>query len=439
MHRISPSVRFVRKTHRRLGLTTPAVAIALLAMLLGFALIIDRIWLETAKVELRTAAEAAALAAGRELASDDLLRPDAAVDERLNNARQSAAEIAAENFVCGSPLLLDAEPEGDIRIGYVANDRNGIHFVESTGTTTSVVVRALRTRANNNPVAMIVAGATNLPFGDVATRAQATIRNDVVGLCPIEGSPIPALPVGIWEVDPSGDRDDTWDNQIESRNGTDKYSFDEITHSVVPGADGIPEMVLKSMRVGQDPAKANMLLLDLGTQVDDSEVTRQFKSGISVKDLENHDGMLWLGQGSTIDLTATPDFDGAQLQAFEEMIGECRICFLYSKSVPKRQPPDVTATCTQIVAVRILAVNGTASGSCDVTVQPTVMTTRTAVLSTESPPTQNESADTLAGALDQRLVDEPSNSAGNSLTHGSSLPTATRLPNKYVYKLQLTH
>jgi hypothetical protein len=368
-----------------------------------------------------------------------LLRPDAEVEDRLNNARQSAGEIAAENYVCGASIQLNAEPEGDIRIGYLNQDSTGIHFEESTTNTTTVVVSALRTRATNNPIALFIAGATNLPFGDVATRAQATISNDVVGLCPIEGSPIPALPIAIWESDPSGDRDDTWDNLIEARKGTDEYSFDESTHSVVSGSDGIPEMVLRSMRVGQDPAEANMLLLDIGTGVDDTEVTRQFTSGLTVKDLENLDGMLWLGQGATLDLTATPDFDGAQLTALENMIGECRICFLYSKSVPQRQPPDVTATCTQIVAIRILAVSGTVNGSCDVTIQPTVMTTRTAVLSTESPPTTTEqSADTLEGALADRMVDSQANSAANS-SGNSALATATGVPNTYVYKLRLTH
>ena len=60
------------------------------------------------------------------------------------------------------------------------------------------------------------------------------------------------------------------------------------------------------------------------------------------------------------------------------MIGERRICFLYSITSPQRQPPVVTATCPEIVSLRVMAVNGYSDGSCDVVVQPTVLTTRTA-------------------------------------------------------------
>lgn len=414
------------------------MAIALLALMLGFALIVDRIWLETASLELRVAAEAAALAAARELASDDLIRSDADVEDRINHARQSAGEIAAENYACGTAIQLNTDPEGDIRIGYLFQDSEGIHFEESTTNATTVNVTANRTRATSNPIALMFSGLTSLPYGDVATRAQATISNDVMGLSPLEGSPIPALPIAIWEVDPSGDRTDTWNEQIEARKGSDDYSFDEVTHTVTSGADGIPEIILRSMRVGQDPANANMLLLDLGTGVSDNEVTRQFESGLTFDDLKNLDGILWLGQGATLDLTATPDFDGGQLTAFQNMIGECRICFLYSKSVPQRQPPDVTATCSQIVAVRILDVSGTVNGSCDVTVQPTVMTTRTAVLSTESPPTSEGSEGSLEEALENRVADTFSNSPANSTSAGSAVTAASGTPNKYVYKLRLT-
>lgn len=440
MQRISRSIRIDLPQRHRRGLTTPAVAIALLVLMMALALIIDRIWLETAKLELSNAAEAAALAAAGQLATDDLLRIDTPASERLENARLAAGDIATQNFVCGNSVELNTEPDGDIRFGILEHTAKGIRFKESDDNPTSVVVTALRTRSNNNPIALFVAGVTRLPFGDVATRVEASICNDVIGLRPIEGTPIPALPVAIYEVDPSGDREDTWQNLIENRKGADDYSFDEETHTVVDRSDGIPEMVLRSMRVGQDPAKANLLLLDLGTGVNDDEVSRQFKSGLSVDDLENLDGQLVIGQGATLDVTATPDFDGAQLIALQKMVGECRICFLYSKSVPQRQPPDVTATCSQIVAVRILAVSGTVNGTCDVTVQPTVMTTRTAMLASDSSATTTASpSDTLESALENSLAESFSSTANNPDTTNGSSTTSNANLNKYVYKLRLTY
>jgi hypothetical protein len=171
----------------------------------------------------------------------------------------------------------------------------------------------------------------------------------------------------------------------------------------------------------------------------DSEVTRQFTSGLTAKDLRNLGGILWLGQGAAMEVAGTPDFDGGQLKAFQNMIGECRICFLYSELVPQRKPPDVTATLCQIVAVRILDVTGTASGSCDVTVQPTVMTTRTAMLSSESAPSTEQSEDTLEGALANRVVDSFSNSPANSSGTGAPATAVNAGANRYVYKIRLTH
>ena len=170
MQRIRRPVRIPLQTPRRRGLTTPAVAIALLVIMMGLALIVDRIWLETAKLELRTAAEAAALAAAAELASDGMLQANMTVDLLMSNARQSAAWIAEQNYVGGIPVNLNIEPEGDIRFGFLYQDTMGIRFQESTVNPTTVVVTALRTRANNNPIALFIAGATGLPFGDVAAR-----------------------------------------------------------------------------------------------------------------------------------------------------------------------------------------------------------------------------------------------------------------------------
>ena len=77
----------------------PALALALVAVLGGAALVVDRLALDTSKAELRTAAEAAALAAARELANDDRLRPDFDPAALQMKARFAAARIAIENVI----------------------------------------------------------------------------------------------------------------------------------------------------------------------------------------------------------------------------------------------------------------------------------------------------------------------------------------------------
>src|SRR5262249_1649661 len=159
-------------------------AVALLVAMMGLALIIDRIWLETAKFELMTAAESAALAAAVELASDDSLLPNYTSDLRMNNARQVASWIATGNYVAAQPVDVNLAPEGDIRFGNLVQQTEGIQFIESSTNPTTVVVTTLRTRATNNPVATFLSGIIGLPFGDVAVRVEATVDNAVMGLRP---------------------------------------------------------------------------------------------------------------------------------------------------------------------------------------------------------------------------------------------------------------
>ena len=60
--------RNCRRHEKRGGYTTAAIAFALLVAMAGFALLIDRMWLDAADMELTVAAESAALAAAAELA-----------------------------------------------------------------------------------------------------------------------------------------------------------------------------------------------------------------------------------------------------------------------------------------------------------------------------------------------------------------------------------
>ena len=77
---------------------TLVAMMSLLVIVGGVALALDRLWLDNAKTELEIAVEAAALRSGQLLASDDLLRPDADIESRLQHARHEAGRIAREKF-----------------------------------------------------------------------------------------------------------------------------------------------------------------------------------------------------------------------------------------------------------------------------------------------------------------------------------------------------
>ena len=406
--------------------------------MLGLALIIDRTWLETAKLELRTAAEAAALAAGVELANDVQLIPNITVDFRLNNARRAAESIASQNFVGGVPVTLNTDAEGDIRFGNLVQEPQGIQFVESEANPNTVVVTALRTRSNNNPVALFLSGIIGLPFGDVAVRVEASINNDVIGLRPIVGSPVPALPLAVWEIDPTGIRTDTWDNMVSAKKGADQYTFDPETHSVIAGPDGIPEMVIHSLGNGVSSTTPNVQLLDLGTQLRDSEMARQFQSGVTVTDLQYLGGEVLVGQGTTAIFNSSPQFTAAQFNSFRDLIGEPRICFLYSTASTQPQSPNSTTTCTQVVSIRVMSVITQSDGSCLVTIQPTVMTSRTVMLASEPTPAAT-GTDSLTNMFATKVSNSFTYDAATSMANSQSTTVTNAIPNQYLYKLRLTH
>lgn len=407
----------VRKSRRR-GFTTPAVAIALLVVMAGLALVLDRLWLDTADLELTTAAEAAALAAASELANDDLLKLNAVPELRFERARAAAAWIASQNLVAGSPVVLNTDPEGDIRLGRLLLDTESdlVKFSETTENPTTAVVTAIRSRRTNNPVGLFVAGATGQSQGDVATRVEASIDNRISGVRAAKGTPVPALPIAIWWRDPSGVRPDTWENQIDNRLGADLYTYDPVSHAVSGGGDGIPEIVLRSQARGSQTTSANVLVVDVGAGLNDQTLQRQFTSGWTADDLGATDGEFNVSLATPMALNASGELPHSDRESLDTLVGEPRICLLYSTAVPSGKGSLVQATCMQMVAIRIMAVRDQSDGSCEVVAQPCVIKTKTAMLLLPSP-----------YSTDSVILGNPTKSV------------TTSPGNPYIYKLQLTH
>ena len=400
------------RSHLRRGLTTPAVAVALIVAMCGLALIVDRLWLDAADLELTTAAESAALAAARGLASDDLLRPKADPAKRLQAAREAASWIAGQNRVAGDSVTVNSNSQGDVRLGRLILDKTEkqVRFEESDESPTTAVVTAQRTRGTSNPVGLFVTGLTGIPFGDVVSRVEATIDNRIVGVRPLEGTTVPALPLAIWLKDPTQQRRDTWEQQIEGRRGADIYGYDATSGEVYRGSDGIPEIVLRSQARDRDSGDSNMLVLDIGTGLQNKDVARQFASGWTADDLANLAGELRVSPNNPEKFAASPKLTHDDREALDHLIGEPRICLLYSDARPNSNRSLLQATCVRLVAIRVLTVRDNGNGSCELIAQPCVFATRTALLDDQTP--------------------YHTGLAGEASTNNA---------NPYIYKLQLTH
>jgi hypothetical protein len=376
----------LRSSSRR-GFTTPLVAGTLLVAMMGLALVLDRLWLESARVELTTTAEAAALAAAGQLATDERLTGWRPSREALEPAAQAAVDIALQNRVAGQPVVLD--PETDIRFGNrVRNEETGeTPFLESTNSPTQVLITAHRTRFRGNPVALFLEDLTRQPTGDVIVEAGAGLNNHIVGVRPFAGAPVPALPLAIWQRDPTSKRTDTWDYCIEQRRGRDEFAWDERSHTVVRGADDIPELTLKTIRRGIRSLDGNAFVLDIGTGFLSDPLARQFEHGWNETDLEDFGGELRL----PLTTRGLPQLSGDDRNGLDEQTGVPRIVALYSTARYTGRGPDCDVRCERLVAIRILQVTDQPDGSCHIVVQPTVLTTRTAL--TEADDDQSEVAE----------------------------------------------
>lgn len=380
------------KPNSRQGSLVPLFGVAILVVGAGLALVLDRIWIDAAQVELRVAAEAAALAAGREYVQDEMafrdsFKPELSDDEknesknrRLDDSRTKAALIAGQNLVAGQPIILDTRPEGEVRFGQStwSESNSAPIFLETENDPRSVIVHAERSRHHGNPIALFFKELTGQPTADAAERAEATWDNRIVALRPQPGTTIPMFPIAIYNNDPTEKRYDTWAHQIELKNGADNYSFDASTGKVLNQPDGIPEIELRTKDLNDDDSEFNVQLLDFGNDFTRKEIKRQIKSGITVSDLKPFDHELrW--EDETIRVDGQPVITGDIRELFEAAIGKQKICFLYETATEVGNAGFHSVLCLKPVCGRIMAVENPEGEITTLIFQPTVMISRTAV------------------------------------------------------------
>lgn len=403
-HRNMTHTRTISRAESRRGTLAPAIAFALLAVMGLVALVLDSLWLDTAQAELQVAAEAAALAAGVQLASDDLLRgddPDATVEQRLALAREAARRVAQENRIAGRPVELDASPDGDIRFGkLVRREETGeTVFIETRHDVRSVAIRAEHSRSRNNPVAIWLLKVTSQPGGDVAAIAEATLDNHLVGLEALNGIPVPALPLAVLQHDPDGKREN-WRTQIEQRRGPDRYSVDEHTGEVTAASsgDGIPEITVHSAPHRGDTSNVNLFLCLIRPGLTESDLQRQFRSGFTRSDLPEPLRF----DRSPVRFPTAPGITGPVLSELPALTGHCRIMFLYDEH--SAADDEGTVRVAAPVAVRILRALIHDDGSCELTLQPGVLTTRTAITRLQPQATPDNDRDSAPNPYIYRLL-----------------------------------
>ncbi len=359
----------------RRGSLLPAIAVAILVAGGTVALVMDQLWLSLAQRELQTAANAAALAAGQEMADEELLKLEFDSSVRAAAIREVAYDVATSNPAAGKKVAVNTEPHQDVRFGRPVMDSltGQVTFIETDHSPSSVIVNAHCNRQNGNAVSLFMPYLTGQQTGNVSAFAEASVSNQIAAVRPLEHSNVPAWPIAILESD-GGDNDD-WSTTVELREGSDDLSWNHKQKRLSNTSDGIPEMTL---RTGTRDVAGNVCIADLGSDLHDYRLSKQFRNGWSWENLQEFGSELSFEQGA-LELKSSADFFGMPYEELKKQIGQTRIVMLYLRLDAFDPVEAHKITATRFVAVRLLEVRSTGD-EIELVVQPTVVTTRTAVL-----------------------------------------------------------
>lgn len=388
-----------------------------LVVVLGIiALVLDRLWLDMASEEAQGVAEAAALAAARELASDDDLRfPEPAPEERIRLARTSAENVATMNRVAGQPFDLDSTA-GDVQFGVKlkVDGTDEIRFVETIHAPRHVRVTAQRSHARGNSVSLFLRGITGVEAGEIRAISEATIDNCIVGMQSVGGTKVPVLPMSILWNDPTGRQKATWREQIVLRRGQDHYRYNITERKVEAGSDGIPEIVLScespestngtstallaatiatsgAAGAGIFAADAlagktqpNLVFLRFPGPAGETSVPQQIQQGLGSENLDRYDGRILITPPLP-KYSASLTFNQTVSVAMQSILGECRAAFIHSEMVEDGSEGNAEVQSAGLIAGRVMAVIETGPSQYQLVFQPGILATRCAMTVSDLP------------------------------------------------------
>ena len=219
--------------------------------------------------------------------------------------------------------------------------------------------------------------------GNVQSIAEASVDNRIVGVQPSNHSPVPALPLAILHAHVDPRRIDTWQRQIEMRLGTDLYGYDATTGNVTTGPDGIPEITLHTAGNSDSPddsSKVNVLTINVGNGLMEDKVASQVRTGWTVAQLKSFGEEFRTDQGPQL-LDVDAACVGPVQDELDKLIGQTRICGLYIDHKATSNTIGHAAV-DNLAGIRILAIQDVESTKLKITVQPAVIATRTALLTT---------------------------------------------------------
>jgi hypothetical protein len=351
--------------HARRGSLTVWSRFAMIVCLCCVSLVVNRSILSNRRAECRQSAQAAALAAARQVLSDNLLRRDlqqCEIDANLAAGRHSAIAMAhLYHARSQTPILAD----NNIRIGSTVSQPRTRHTIFLQNTTQPNRVEVLLSNQPEDASSrMFLHNVTGVRNANIAAHGVATLENRIKAFQALPENPIPFIPL----VLPDGTTTGTWSHDIENHQGADAWSWNSTRNDFEQAADRLPEitLTLQTTASGLKPGECSLIKI-AGQQ----SIIDQIRHGIS--------GPATL----TIPLNTAPaSISIHEVQdvssALNSCVGQPRIFALTPVSHDTTSSEHQVQP-TRFVAARIVNIQHR-EGRVGVTLQPCVLSTATAVI-----------------------------------------------------------
>lgn len=347
-------------------------------VLLGGALISsDTAVLVTARSQMQSMTDGAALAAAQQLISDTRLTGTTNITSLMTAARSNAISISAKNPVLNATPVMTDNPAnsstGQIVVGYLSPtdySSSAPSTTASRASFNSVQITGLRDSSHGGVIPTFFGGPFGLTGSAMTVKSTATAQNFFIkGYKSVDGKGANVLPIAL---------DSTTYNAMTSGTTQDSYFWCPSPPGVSAGSDGVFESRLYPVGSGNP---GNWGTVKLGV-TDNSTATlnAQITGGITPAQLATFpNGTLSLDSSlspPSITLSANPGLSAGIQSALTSIIGKPVVIPIYDQSGGNGN--NAWYRVINFAAVRIMAVNFSGNPKF-VIVQPALVNDPTAI------------------------------------------------------------
>lgn len=385
----------------RRGSITVWTVFVMISCICCVSLVANTSYLSVLRSDSRHCAQVAALAAGRQLLKDDILRRNQRGFEVAGwraNAKSAALDIG-QAYVSGHAVPELKPQDIEIEMGSMVDVQIGsvlpVDFLS-----TRILVSVANYDRNRPSGNFLLSGLTGITKGKISEHSEVILKNRVVGFRPDRRTATPIMPLALPD-DSISRTSDCWSTEIEAGQGRDRLRWDSALNAVRSGPDRLPEIVLtvNSGDMTGGPGIAQVVSWSTRTPVRD--VLVQFSTGLRPEHLStSSNGMLIFPSaagGLSIDATEIRKLR----KELRPLVGQVRIFPLYDATARQLSEPagaeedsqnDTNVGDHQLlrsVTARILRLEIVSDQQLRIVLQPAVLSTPTAVIATANDSTSH--------------------------------------------------